>query len=406
MESSSSCPKIQSLKYGNLITILSIDGGGVRGIVTGVLLAYLESQLQEIDGEDARLADYFDVIAGTSTGGLETAMISAPNERGRPLYAAKDIVPFYIKHSPKIFPQPPVVVSWIVNPVKALTGPKYDGKYLHRLLKMELGNTKLHQTITSVVIPTFDIKKLQPVLFSSYQLSCRPTLDALLSDICIGTSAAPTYLPAHYFQNQDADGNNEEFNLIDGAIAASNPTLVAISEVTKQITKKDPNFTQMEPFNFDQLLVISLGTGSSRNEEKYNAKTASKWGVISWVLTDGSSPIIQCYEEASADMVDYHNCVVFHALHSENNYLRIQDDMLQGDLSSVDVCTKENLENLVKVGEQLLKKPVSRVNLDTGKYEPVENAGTNEEALKRCAKLLSDERKLRDSKFTHDKGSK
>ncbi|XP_038723735.1 patatin-like protein 1 [Tripterygium wilfordii] len=400
MESSSSCPKIQPPKYGNLITILSIDGGGVRGIVPGVLLAYLESQLQEIDGEDARLADYFDVIAGTSTGGLITAMISAPNEGGRPLYAAKDIVPFYLEHCPKIFPQTPMVASWIVNPVKALTGPKYDGKYLHRLLETKLGNTKLHQTITSVVIPTFDIKKLQPVIFSSYQLSCRPILDAPLSDICIGTSAAPTFLPAHYFKNQDSDGNNEEFNLIDGGVAANNPTLIAIGEVTKQITKKDPNFTPMEPFNFDRFLVISLGTGSSRNEEKYNAKTAaSKWGVISWVLTDGSSPILKCYAEASADMVDYHSCVVFHALHSEDNYLRIEDDTLQGDLSSADVSTKKNLEDLVKVGEDLLKKPVSRKNLDTGIYEPVENAGTNEEALKRCAKLLSEERKLRESKF-------
>ncbi|XP_024020016.1 patatin-like protein 2 [Morus notabilis] len=97
--------RIQPPKKGNLITILSIDGGGIRGIIPGVLLEYLESQLQELDGKDVRLADYFDVITGTSTGGLITAMLTAPNKDNRPLYAANGIVPFYLEHCPKIFPQ-------------------------------------------------------------------------------------------------------------------------------------------------------------------------------------------------------------------------------------------------------------------------------------------------------------
>ncbi|KAJ6867476.1 hypothetical protein NC652_038626 [Populus alba x Populus x berolinensis] len=79
----------------------------------------------------------------------------------------------------------------------------------------------------------------------------------------------------------------------------------------------------------------------------------------------------------------------------------MQDDTLTGTLSSVDVATKENLENLVKVGEELLKKPVSRVNLATGVFEPI-NKMTNEEALRKLAKLLSREKHLREAKSADD----
>ncbi|KAM3252784.1 Patatin-like protein 2 [Capsicum annuum] len=382
---------------GKLITILAIDGGGIRGIIPGVILAYLESQLQELDGKDARIADYFDLIAGTSTGGLVTAMLAAPNKDKRPFYAAKDIVPFYREHSPKIFPQSGGPFAGVINLAKMLKGPKYDGEYLHKLIKGLLGGTRLHDTLTAVVIPTFDIKRLQPVIFSSYETKSRPHLDAELADICISTSAAPTFLPAHTFKNKDAQNNEREFNLIDGGIAANNPTLVAIGEVTKQVVMKHEDLFPIKPMEYGRFLVISLGTGNAKNEEKYNAKMAAKWGLLSWLTHNNSTPIVEAYNQASADMVDLHNFVVFKALHSDDKYLRIQDDTLTGSLASVDIATKENLEGLVKVGERLLEKPTSRINLDKGVYEPIEKGGTNKEALRRFAKILSDERRFRQS---------
>lgn len=60
---------------------------------------------------------------------------------------------------------------------------------------------------------------------------------------------------------------------------------------------------------------------------------------------------------------------------------------MTGNLASVDIATKENLEGLVKVGERLLDKPASKINLDKGVYEAVENGGTNKEALRRCVHL-------------------
>ncbi|KAJ4964376.1 hypothetical protein NE237_024315 [Protea cynaroides] len=395
MERKSTLPQIPPPTFGNLITILSIDGGGIRGIIPATILEFLESQLQELDGEDARLADYFDVIAGTSTGGLVTTMLTAPDQNNRPLFAAKDITPFYLENSPKIFPQERGCGS-MTKLLKSLTGPKYNGKYLHRLLREKLGSTRLHQTLTSVVIPTFDIKKLEPTIFSSYEVNTDPTMDAQLSDICIATSAAPTYLPAYYFTNEDAKGRVREFNLIDGGAAANDPALVAISEVTKQVFKENPDFFPIKPMDYGRFLVISLGTGTSKREKKYSAKKAAKWGVMGWLYNDGSTPLVDVFNQASSDMVDFHIGVVFQALQSEQNYLRIQDDTLTGAVSSVDISTQENLNNLVKVGEELLNKPVSRVNLETGLIEPVRNGVTNAVALKRFAKLLSEERKLQD----------
>jgi len=393
---------IQPPTYGKSITILSIDGGGIRGIIPGVILAFLESELQKLDGDDARLADYFDVISGTSTGGLVTAMLTAPNKENRPIFAAKDITNFYLDHCPKIFPQEHYnyLPGAAEKVVKAVSGPRYDGKYLHGLLQEKLGDIKLSQTLTNVVIPTFDIKFLQPTIFSSYMVKHRPILDAKLRDICIGTSAAPTYLPAHYFENKDSNGSVREFHLIDGGVAANNPALVAMNAVTREVSRGNTDFSPMHPLEYNKFIVLSLGTGTPKEEGKYSAHQAATWGVLGWLTSGGSTPLIDAFSQASSDMVDFHLSTVFHALQSEENYLRIQDDTLTGDLSSVDIATKENLNGLVEVGEKMLKKPVCSVNFQTGCFDEL-NVGTNEDALRKLAETLSQEKQRRDVKSPH-----
>ncbi|KAG5535678.1 hypothetical protein RHGRI_023443 [Rhododendron griersonianum] len=382
---------------GKMATVLSIDGGGVRGIIPGTLLGFLESKLQELDGANARLADYFDVIAGTSTGGLVTTMITAPNKDNRPMYAAKDINNFYLENCPKIFPQSSR--NDYITKVKSLfgkvTGPKYDGKYLKSMTKELLGNITINQTLTDVIIPAFDIKRLQPVIFSTDDGKENVSKNALLSDICLGTSAAPTFLPAHYFETKDGDGKTRSFDLIDGGVAANNPTLMAITHISKQILMGKFKVVDMKPMESSKMLVLSLGTGTPKLAEKYSAVEASKWGLLSWVYENGATPIVDVYNDASSDMVDIHISTLFQSFDSKENYLRIQDDTLTGDASSADIATTENLQKLVQIGNELLKKPVSRVNLETGRFDEVQGEGTNEAALIRFAELLSKENKLR-----------
>ncbi|RDY03631.1 Patatin-like protein 1, partial [Mucuna pruriens] len=187
--------------YGDQVSILSIDGGGIRGIIPATVLDYLDKALKAKDPTTS-LAHYFDVISGTSTGGLMTAMLAAPNssDTNRPLFTPSEVVQFYKQYGPDIF-----------NSTKPNQCPKYDGKFLQNITSEILKETRLSQTLTNVVIPSFDERKLMPI--KTY-----PYLNAKLSDICLGTSAAPTYLPPHQFSNDDV-----EFDLVDGALSANNP---------------------------------------------------------------------------------------------------------------------------------------------------------------------------------------
>lgn len=101
-------------------------------------------------------------------------------------------------------------------------------------------------------------------------------------------------------------------------------TLVAISEVTKQVLRNDPDFFPIQPMDYNRLLVISLGTGSAKQERKYTAEMAAKWGLFGWLIQGNNTPILDVFNQASKDMVDYFLCVIFQSLHSEDNYLRIQ----------------------------------------------------------------------------------
>ncbi|XP_066359538.1 patatin-like protein 1 [Miscanthus floridulus] len=384
---------------GDRVTVLTIDGGGIRGLIPGTVLAYLEAELQKIDGPEASLADYFDYIAGTSTGGLITAMLAAPgpgDDSGRPLFAAGDINPFYLEHGPRIFPQKwsSLASSW--------WGPKYDGAHLRDVVREVLGETRVGDTLTNVVIPTFDVKLLQPVIFSTYDARTTPLKNALLSDVCIGTSAAPTYFPAHYFQTQDGDGGKREYNLIDGGVAANNPTMVAMTMITEEIIAKEKaaHFLLKTPEeDCGRFLVLSIGTGLTSDAGLYTAEACSRWGNLGWLRSKDKTPIIDIFMAASSDLVDIHVAVKFQLLRSERNYLRVQDNSaLGGAAAAVDAATPENMRNLVTVGKRVLEQPVSRVNVETGTYEEVKGEGSNAQALDVLARQLSEEKTARDKR--------
>ncbi|GMN25660.1 hypothetical protein TIFTF001_001013 [Ficus carica] len=418
---------------GKLITVLSIDGGGVRGIIPGIILHFLESELQKLDGEDVRIADYFDFIAGTSTGGLLTAMLTTPNESGRPLFAAADTKNFYLRESELIFSQESAhaqrsvlmcnphwfdtISKWVESILygcpayQSVEGfiemverkvfyPKYDGDYLHKKIKDMIGEKRLHETLTNVIIPSFDIKLLQPVIFSTLKAKSDDSEDPLLSDICIGTSAAPYYLPPYYFENNSSKGT-KRFNLIDGGVAANNPVTLQLCDSTCNSRGDEGNVSKGKFFMFErngsqQASYPLPWNRFIQEDEKFEVGDGKSWGLYKWFMgPEGTTPLIDVVLTAMDDMVDIYMSIFFRSSGFKDNYLRVQVDSLKYTEASTDNSKRENLENLVKIGNELLKKPVSEVSLETGLWEPMEGVGTYEEALIKFAKRLSAERRHR-----------
>ncbi|KAM0834204.1 hypothetical protein ACQ4PT_063762 [Festuca glaucescens] len=147
--------------------------------------------------------------------------------------------------------------------------------------------------------------------------------NALLADVCISTSAAPTYLPGHHFQTKDKDGKARAFNLIDGGVAANNPMMLAMTHVSKQILLGNQDFFPIEPADYGKFMVFTLGTGSAKVEEKYDAAASDKWGILGCLYNGGASPLIDSFSQASAELVDIEASLLFQALRCEKLYLRI-----------------------------------------------------------------------------------
>lgn len=97
-------------------------------------------------------------------------------------------------------------------------------------------------------------------------------------------------------------------------------TLAAINLVSLQNATSSPT----KPVECDRFLVLSLGTGTAKVEQKYDAEQAAKWGILGWLMNGGSSPLADIFLQASSDVVDFHLSTIFQLLNSQENYLRIQ----------------------------------------------------------------------------------
>jgi len=300
--------------------VLAIDGGGIRGLIPALVLAELERR------SGRRVAELFDLIAGTSTGGILALALSAPAEAGRPLTAGR-LVELYEQEGPRIFDRSLVQR---LRSVEGLADERYSSAGLDAALRRYLGETRLSEALVPVVVTAYDTHGRAPYLFRS----AAPEPEVLMRVAALATCAAPTYFEPVRLER----GSGPPLSLIDGGVYAVNPALVALAEARAGRSEGEP-------------LLVSLGTGELTRPLAH--EDVRGWGVLEWVR-----PLIDVVFDGASDVVD----LALARLLEPGRYVRLQTALIDGASDDLDDASERNLRALRRRGEELVRR--SEAQLD------------------------------------------
>ncbi|HEY4153831.1 MAG TPA: patatin-like phospholipase family protein [Puia sp.] len=321
------------------IRILSIDGGGIRGILPGTILSYLEAAINKIDpGGPQNIGDYFDMIAGTSTGGILTCLYLMPGANGKARYSASDALNLYLDHGESIFKRS----LWEkISSGSGVIHSKYPVSKLESLLLQYCGETTLSDLIKPSLIPAYEMTDRKAVFFTSSDAGQDPIYNFKVRDVARATAAAPTYFrPARI-----SSLSGQIWSLIDGGVFANNPTLCAFAEARKTPFSDflhDPEKPSSPTAR--QMLIVTIGTGSVKKPYHYNKMRNA--GEIGWL-----EPVIDILMSGNSETVDYQLRQMFRSLDAADqaDYYRLEPGLKEA-CSEMDIATPENIANLHQAG--------------------------------------------------------
>jgi patatin-like phospholipase/acyl hydrolase len=324
---------------GKKIRILSFDGGGIRGIIPATIIEYIENRIKQQTGDkNAVIQDYFDMIAGTSTGGILACFYLHQSR-----LPAKDAVWLYVNDGKKIFN--PKGGSFLNKILKYVTA-KYSSKGIETVLNDTFKDAKLSQAGTYSLITAYDIVNRKSVFFTVPDAKARPSeKDFHLKDIARATSAAPTYFKPASIKSI---GNDELHHLVDGAMFANNPSLCAIVEARK--TK----FSQCPEPTIKDIYLLSIGTG--KESHTLDPKKASRWGILDWAV-----PVVDILMTASPEIVNYQLTQLFNVAGCSDCYVRLEPGLLNAN-HAMDDASDENIKNLADAGKNFVDNNLDKLN--------------------------------------------
>lgn len=340
------------------VRILSLDGGGMRGIIPATILTYVENELIKKTGNPkTRLADFFDLIVGTSTGailgsfylmpfanGIESKDGSAPSSK----YPASKALEFYTIEGRRIFNESKKH-SWF-GLRQIFNAVRFSPENIESIFMREFGDMKMHQLIKRCIITTYDIHNQRAFFFNSREDTDKPR-EFYLRDVVRSTSAAPTYFPPAIIRNIKT---GQRMVNIDGGVFANNPAMCAYSEARTTV------FDQKALPSAKDMLILSIGTGGGNIQFPKDVFTSGNWGAINWAT---SVPDIMM--DGGSDTVDYHLKRIFSTLEGENkkNYLRIdvpqEKRKYNADMAD---ASEQNVQALITAGNEALKSALTPSN--------------------------------------------
>ena len=315
--------------------VLSIDGGGMRGLIPALVLAEIEKRAQ------APCAHLFDLIAGTSTGGLLALGLAKPDDNGAPEYSAAELANLYLDEGETIFQQSR---AWQIRSLGGFVEERYDEQPLERLLRDKyFGETKLSQAVTEMVLTSYDLYNSAPFIFKRSYARDRREWDYPMWGIARATSAAPTYFEPFEIKGQLPDEGDHV--LVDGGVFANNPTLCAYVEALDIWGPET------------EIVVCSLGTGEKRHRN-LTKKQVDGWGSARWVTT-----ILDTAFDGISDTVDYQMRIICrHGAEAHPRYRRLQVRIPDEMSAALDNATPEQMRRLTELGQRLVERSTEELD--------------------------------------------
>ncbi len=307
------------------VNILSIDGGGIRGIIPAMILAEIERRLQ------MPIAEQFHLIAGTSTGGILALGLTKPDAQGKPQYTAHDLVALYETEGARIFSRS---VWHRLHAVGNIAEEKYPSEGIEQVLDEYFGEARLKDVMTDVLITSYEIERRIPWFFKSRKAKVNDEYDFPMKVVARATSAAPTYFEPLKVETSD---QSDYYALIDGGVFANNPALCGFVEAQTM-------FPQAE-----DILLVSLGTGQLTRRIPYDE--ARGWGLARW-----AQPLLNVVFHGVSATVDYHlRHLLPPASDGTKRYYRFQPRLDEGN-DDLDDASRTNIRVLKLLAEAIIRE--------------------------------------------------